>query len=125
MWRILRLVPKRHPFSSRFWRTSFMPKLPFRYKTSSEWLVIACIVLEPLKTYQTYPIGEKSQKLHFKPSFHNYFCLIFYLTLNEYVQLHLVMELTFKFPGARYEYSQASAEGGFPSVGDWRANSIR
>ncbi len=22
-------------------------------------------------------------------------------------------------------YSQASAEGGFPSVGDWRANSIR
>ncbi|MBR8835158.1 MAG: hypothetical protein DSM106950_14270 [Stigonema ocellatum SAG 48.90 = DSM 106950] len=52
---------------------------------------------------QIYQIGDKQHKLHFKQYFHNYFCLIFDLTLNEYVQLHLVMELTFKWTGARYE----------------------
>jgi hypothetical protein len=50
-----------------------------------------------------YQIGVRLHKLHFKLSYHNYFCVVFYLILNECVRLHLVMELTSKFPGARYE----------------------
>lgn len=52
---------------------------------------------------QIYLIGEKLHESHFKQYFHNYFCVAFYLTLNECVQLHLVTELTFKFPGATYK----------------------
>jgi hypothetical protein len=57
---------------------------------------------------QIYLIGVSRHILHFKQYFHNYFCVVFYSTLNECVRLHLVMELTFKFSGARYKYPDFS-----------------